>query len=149
MTNPLLSDWNTPFDIPPFDVIGDAHFQPAFDEALSRGREAIKAIADNPEPPTFANTIEAMERADADLSRVLGVFFGVAGADSNPGARGVAAGILSRACRLFIGNHVKFQTVRADCRSVGEARHSGTERRTVARVDAHASQFRACRSGAW
>ncbi|WP_417249567.1 M3 family metallopeptidase [Celeribacter sp.] len=84
MTNPLLSDWNTPFDIPPFDAIEDAHFQPAFDEALSRGRDAIKAIADNPEPPTFANTIEAMERADADLSRVLGVFFGIAGADSNP-----------------------------------------------------------------
>ncbi len=66
MTNPLLDPWDPPFDLPPFAQIEDAHFQPAFDTALAEGRAAIRAairaIADNPEPPTFANTIEAWSR---------------------------------------------------------------------------------------
>ncbi|SHF22299.1 peptidyl-dipeptidase Dcp Metallo peptidase. MEROPS family M03A [Loktanella atrilutea] len=84
MTNPLLSDWDTPHALPPFDAIEDAHFAPAVDAALAEARANIAAIADNTEAPTFANTIEAFERAEASLSRVLGVFYGVAGADSNP-----------------------------------------------------------------
>jgi peptidyl-dipeptidase Dcp len=54
------------------------------DAALDEGRANIAAIADNPEPPSFANTIEALELADATLDRVAGVFFNLAGADSNP-----------------------------------------------------------------
>jgi len=84
MTNPLLQDWETPFALPPFDLIEDAHFAPALDQALDQGRAAIQAIADNPEPPTFANTIEALERADRLLDRVAGVFYNLAGADANP-----------------------------------------------------------------
>ena len=84
MTNPLLQDWETPFALPPFDLIEDAHFTPALDQALDQGRAAIQAIADNPEPPTFANTIEALERADRLLDRVAGVFYNLAGADANP-----------------------------------------------------------------
>ncbi|GAA5064683.1 M3 family metallopeptidase [Roseibacterium beibuensis] len=84
MTNPLLETWNTPFDLPPFDKIEDAHFGPAMEAALEDGRAAIRAIAEAPEPPTFANTIEALELADATLDRVAGVFFNLAGSDSNP-----------------------------------------------------------------
>ena len=84
MTNPLLQDWETPFALPPFDLIEDAHFAPALDQALDQGRAAIQAIADNPEPPSFANTIEALERADRLLDRVAGVFYNLAGADANP-----------------------------------------------------------------
>jgi peptidyl-dipeptidase Dcp len=84
MTNPLLQDWDTPFALPPFADIEDAHFAPALDTALEEGRAAIRAIADNPEPPTFANTIEALERADRLLDRVAGVFYNLAGADANP-----------------------------------------------------------------
>jgi len=83
MTNPLLTDWTTPFGLPPFDAIEDAHFAPAMEQALEEGRAAIRAIADNPEPPTFANTIEALELADATLDRVAGVFYNLAGSDSN------------------------------------------------------------------
>ncbi|MCU4654424.1 M3 family metallopeptidase [Roseibacterium sp. SDUM158016] len=82
--NPLLAAWNTPFGLPPFAEIEDAHFAPALDAALAEGRAAIAAIAENPEPPTFANTIEALELADATLDRVAGVFFNLAGSDSNP-----------------------------------------------------------------
>ncbi|GAB4262094.1 MAG: M3 family metallopeptidase [Pararhodobacter sp.] len=84
MTNPLLSDWTGPFALPPFDAIEDAHFAPAFEAALSEGRAAIKAIAENPEAPSFANTIEALELAGETLDKVAGVFFNLAGADSNP-----------------------------------------------------------------
>ncbi|TCL08605.1 peptidyl-dipeptidase Dcp [Shimia isoporae] len=84
MTNPLLSDWSTPFEIAPFDKISDADFEPAFVEALAAHKSEIAAIADNPETPTFGNTIEAMEMAGEALDKVLSVFFSVAGADSNP-----------------------------------------------------------------
>ncbi|MEC7761903.1 MAG: M3 family metallopeptidase [Pseudomonadota bacterium] len=83
MTNPLLSDWDTPFDLPPFDDITDADFEPAMEAALADARANVAAIADSPDEPTFANTIEALEEADALLSKVLGVFYNLAGADAN------------------------------------------------------------------
>ncbi|WP_323023196.1 M3 family metallopeptidase [Pararhodobacter sp.] len=84
MTNPLLSDWHGPFGLPPFDAIKDADFAPAFEAGLAQGRAAIAAIAGNPEAPSFANTIEALEQADALLDKVGGVFFNLSGSDSNP-----------------------------------------------------------------
>jgi peptidyl-dipeptidase Dcp len=83
MTNPLLSDWTTPFGIAPFDAIGDEDFSPALDAALTEARAAVAAIADNPERPTFANTVEALELADDRLGRVLSTFYTLAGADTN------------------------------------------------------------------
>ncbi|WP_308915956.1 M3 family metallopeptidase [Jannaschia sp. LMIT008] len=83
MTNPLLSDWTGPHALPPFDAIEDAHFAPAFDAAMDRGRAAIRAISGDAEPPTFENTIDALELADADLNRVAGVFYNLTGADAN------------------------------------------------------------------
>jgi len=84
MTNPILSDWKTPFEIAPFDQIGDEDFAPALDVALAEHDAEMKAIAENPEAPSFANTIKALEAAGRDLDKVLSVFFTVAGADSNP-----------------------------------------------------------------
>ncbi len=83
MTNPLLTNWTTEFELPPFDVITDEHFAPAVEVALDEARANIARIASNPEAPTFANTIEALEQAETRLDRVLGVFFNVAGSDSN------------------------------------------------------------------
>ena len=84
MTNPLLAEWKTPFGLPPFDLISDDHFASAVDAALEEARANIAAIAENPDAPDFANTIEALERADETLGRVLGAFYSLAGADSNP-----------------------------------------------------------------
>ena len=83
MTNPLLAAWKTPYGLPPFDMISDQDYAPAVDAALTEARANIATIAETPEPPTFANTIEAMERAEDTLNRVLGAFYNVAGADSN------------------------------------------------------------------
>ena len=82
--NPLLADWDTPFGIPPFADIEDGHVSPAFEEALERARAEIAAIAEADEPPSFADTVEALERAGEDLGRVAGVFYNLASADSNP-----------------------------------------------------------------
>ena len=81
--NPLLDPWTTPFELPPFDRIEDDQFAPAFEAAFSEARAEIAAIAENPEPPSFENTIVAMERPGA-LERVAGVFFNLSSADSNP-----------------------------------------------------------------
>ena len=81
--NPLLEPWNTPFELPPFDRIEDTDFAPAFDAALERARANVAEIAGNPEAPSFANTIEAMERAEHTLDRVAAVFFNLAGAHTN------------------------------------------------------------------
>ncbi|MDC0739005.1 M3 family metallopeptidase [Cognatishimia sp. SS12] len=84
MTNPLLSDWNTPFALAPFDKIDDADFAPALEATLAAHKAEIDAIADEDSPANFANTIEALEAAGAALDQVLSVFFTVAGADSSP-----------------------------------------------------------------
>lgn len=81
--NPLLQEWNTPFGIPPFDLIETAHYAQAFEEAFSQARSAIAAIAGNMDAPTFTNTIEAMERAEALLERVSGVFHNLSNSDAN------------------------------------------------------------------
>ena len=82
--NPLLADWTTPFGLPPFDVIRDEDFSPAVDEALEEARAAIRGIAENPEAPSFENTLAALELAERRLGRILSAFWSVAGADSNP-----------------------------------------------------------------
>ena len=84
MSNPLLADWDTPFQIAPFERIGDAHFAPALETALEAARDEVRAIAENPEKPSFSNTIEALETSGEGLDKVLSVFFSLAGADSNP-----------------------------------------------------------------
>ncbi len=82
--NILLSDWNAPFEMPPFDQIKVADFAPAFDAALAQGRANSAKIAADVFPASFENTIEALERSDALLDRVAGVFFNIASADSTP-----------------------------------------------------------------
>ena len=83
MTNPLLEDWTAPFGMAPFDRLADDDFQPAFDAALEEARANVAAIAEDPEPATFANTVEALELADEALGKVLGVFYTLAGTDTN------------------------------------------------------------------
>ena len=72
--NPLLADWQTPFTAPPFDAIRAEHFEPAFEEAMARHLEEIRAIVADPAPSTFANTVEALERSGETLARVRAVF---------------------------------------------------------------------------
>jgi peptidyl-dipeptidase Dcp len=89
-TNPLLSEWDTPFGVPPFDAIQDDDYLPAFRAAMENHKEEIDAIINSSEPPTFANTIEALERSGKLLTRVSNVFFALDSAHSNDTIREVA-----------------------------------------------------------
>ena len=82
--NALLAASALPFQAPPFDRITDAHYQPAIEEGMRQHLAQIRAIADNPEPATFANTFEAMERSGALLTRAAQVFFAMTSANTNP-----------------------------------------------------------------
>ena len=81
--NPLLKEWKTPFQVPPFQEIQADHFLPAFKVAIAENRKEVEAVANNPEAPTFANTVEALERAGELLSRVNGVFGALQGAETS------------------------------------------------------------------
>ena len=72
--NPLLGEWETPFGAPPFHLIENGHFIPAFEAAMEAHNAEIEAIASNPEAPTFQNTMVAMELAGSELQRVSLVF---------------------------------------------------------------------------
>lgn len=84
MTNPLLADFDRAFGLPPFDTIAIEHYRPAFDAALDEARANARAIADDPTPATFSNTIEALERSERTLDRVAAVFFNISGTDATP-----------------------------------------------------------------
>jgi peptidyl-dipeptidase Dcp len=73
--NPLLAEWTGPYGgVPPFDRVEVSYFQPAIEAGMARNLAEIDAIATNPAPPTFANTIEAMERSGSELDRVLTIY---------------------------------------------------------------------------
>ena len=72
--NPLFSEFNTPFQVPPFDKIMEEHYMPAFKEGMKQQQKEIEAIVLNPETPTFGNTFEAMESSGALLRKVSNVF---------------------------------------------------------------------------
>jgi peptidyl-dipeptidase Dcp len=88
--NPLLADWDTPHGVPPFDRIRPEHYLPALREGMRRERAEIEAIIANPEPPTFANTVEALERAGSSLERTARVFYAVNAAHSDDVIRATA-----------------------------------------------------------
>lgn len=81
--NPLLVASTLPFQAPPFDKIKDADYLPAFEEGMKQHLAEVRKIADNPEPPTFDNTIVAMETTGETLGRVAHIFFGLVQADTN------------------------------------------------------------------
>ena len=83
MSNPLLSEWNTPHGVAPFDAIKPEHFLPAFETALARLHADLDAIADTDDTPTFENTIAAFEAAGADLGRILPVLSSIGNSNSN------------------------------------------------------------------
>ncbi|MDR2390040.1 MAG: M3 family metallopeptidase [Tannerellaceae bacterium] len=82
--NPLLTEYQTPFRTPPFDKVKIAHYEPAFDEAVKQLYDEIETIINNEEPPTFQNTVVALEQySGIQLHKVNDVFFNVLNAEAN------------------------------------------------------------------
>lgn len=88
--NPFFARWTAPFGLPPFDRIRAEHFAPAFDRGMAEHRAEIAAIAENPEAPSFANTVEALERSGRLLSRVGKVFFNLNASHTSAAMEAVA-----------------------------------------------------------
>ena len=98
-TNPLLDQWKTPFGVPPFPLIEEAHFLPAFEAGMEEQAAKIEAIASNPEPPTFANTLVALDESGQALTRVSLTFYNLNSANTNEQMQAIAkevAPLLSR-----------------------------------------------------
>lgn len=88
--NPLLSTYETPFQVPPFNRIKNEHFRPAFKAALEQHNQEIDAIVNDPQDPTFENTIVALENAGSVLGNVSRVFFNLNSAHTNDSIQAIA-----------------------------------------------------------
>ena len=83
-SNPFYAASTLPFEAPPFDKIKDTDYQPAIEAGMAQQLEEIRAIANNPAPPTFDNTLVAMEKTGQLLQRASAAFDAVTGANTNP-----------------------------------------------------------------
>ncbi|WP_350431100.1 M3 family metallopeptidase [Shewanella sp. H8] len=81
--NPFFKPYGTFFEIPDFANITTDDYLPAFEAGMAELQQQISVIANNPQAPTFSNTIEAMEFSGNLLTRVANVFFNLTGADTN------------------------------------------------------------------
>ncbi|HEV8435514.1 MAG TPA: M3 family metallopeptidase, partial [Thermoanaerobaculia bacterium] len=90
-TNPFAKESTLPFHAPPFNEIKDSDYQPAIEEGMTEELAEIEAIANNPAKPTFANTVEAMEKSGALLRRAQRVFGAVSQSNTNPTLQKVQA----------------------------------------------------------
>ncbi|MEO1786634.1 MAG: M3 family metallopeptidase [Pseudomonadota bacterium] len=119
--NPLVADWDTPFGVPPFAEIETEHFLPAIKKGILDQRADIDAIASNPEPASFENTIVALDTAGRLLDRVSSTFRNIAGTESSDEIRALQTEIspmLTRERNAINFNGALFERVN----SVYEAR---------------------------
>lgn len=90
MNNPLLEKFDTLHESAPFSKIKIEHYQPAFEQAIKEAKEEVDAIINNPEAPTFENTIEAMELSGQKLGRISSIFFNLNSAETNDDIQKIA-----------------------------------------------------------
>ncbi|NMC39977.1 MAG: peptidase M3, partial [Bacteroidales bacterium] len=82
--NPFLNErYNTPFEVPPFDKIKAEHYKPAYLKGMEEQKRNVQAIINNPQAPTFENTIKALEYSGELLSKVSRVFGSLNSAHTN------------------------------------------------------------------
>ena len=87
--NPLLVRWDTPFGLPPFAAIQPAHFAPAFEAAMRAQRAEVDAIAADPAPADFDNSVAAFDRSGRLLARVEAVFHNLSASHTSPALQAV------------------------------------------------------------
>lgn len=98
--NPFFAPYGTPFEVPPFDRIRNEHYLPAFERGIAEQKKEIEAIRDNADAPTFANTVEAMEKSGRLLTRVSDVFFNLNSAETNDEMQGIARDVAPKLSAL-------------------------------------------------
>lgn len=113
--NILLKDFNTPYGVPPFDLIKISDYQPAYDVAIAEKKAEIESIINNPEEPTFKNTIEAIEFSGSKLEKVENVFENLLSCNTNDEMEDLAQVITPQVTSLYDGvlmNDSLFQRVK-------------------------------------
>ncbi len=93
-TNIFLQEWDTPYGTAPFSKITEDQYLPAFKAGIEEARKNVQAIVDNPEAPTFENTVLAYENASPILDKVQGVFFNLSESESTPGMQAIEEEII-------------------------------------------------------
>ena len=88
--NPLLSDWKTPYGVPPFEKIRLEHYRPAVERLIVDGHRAVNDITTNTDEATFENTVVALEFAQQPLERVLNVFYNLNSAETSDAMQSLA-----------------------------------------------------------
>jgi len=88
--NPLLTDSTLPYGAPQFDKIKTEHYLPAFEQAITEAKAEIDAIVNNPDSPTFENTVAALDEAGGRLNDVASIFYNLMEADTNEEMQAVA-----------------------------------------------------------
>lgn len=88
--NPLLGDFTTPHNAPPFDKIKNEHYLPALEAGIKQGEQEIAAIKNNAEAPTFENTIVALDNVGRLLGRNAGIFFNLLSSETNDELQNIA-----------------------------------------------------------
>ncbi|MDF5753359.1 M3 family metallopeptidase [Spongiactinospora sp. TRM90649] len=94
--NPFYTPSDLPYHLPPFELIGEEHYLPAFERGMVEQLAEVAAITADPEPPTFDNTVAALERSGQVLDRVSTVFFNQVSSDSTPGIREIQKEVTPR-----------------------------------------------------
>jgi len=140
-SNPLLGEWTGRFELPPFAALKPEHFPPAFEQGLARHRAEIDAIAAaNPAGPNFDNTVAAMERSGALLTRVSNVFFVLTGADTSEDVQAIERDIsplLARHDNEIYLNEPLFQRIDDLHRRRHELGLTSEQRRVLERYHTH------------
>ena len=114
--NPLLAPFTTPFETPPFHAIRHEHYVPAFKAGMAAEQHEIQALVNNPAPPDFENTIEALARSGQVLGRVSRIFYPLNNAETDPGMQEIArevAPLLSDHRNDILFNEALFARVQA------------------------------------
>jgi peptidyl-dipeptidase Dcp len=99
--NPFMEEWDTPYGVPPFGAIEDAHYMPAFKKGILELRADIATILENPEPPTFENTVLALEVAGELLTKVDYTFGNISNTELNDYLRALESEINPMLTREF------------------------------------------------
>lgn len=129
-SNPLLADYDTPFGVAPFDQIKNEHYKPAFLKGIETHKAEVDAIVNNPEAPSFENTILALEYSGQLVNKVQSVFGNLMGANTNDTLQSIAKEIypmISRYEDEIMMNAKLFERVKTVYDKVNEIKLKGEE----------------------
>ncbi len=138
LANPLLGDWTGPYGgVPPFDRVEVAHFEPALEAAMAEAEAEIEAIADDPAPPSFENTIAALEASGRTLDRVDAIYGVWSSSIASPAFQAVQRRMAPRLAAFadrITQNEALFRRIEAVHAGVGGDTLSAEQRRLTWRL---------------